>query len=115
MKFFALIAFATTLISAPVKADVSSSGVDLNGTTVLTIYAPILTAGTTLSLASVIDPALKEEMKEVEADAYNFLAGEELSLALEEQMAKVRELAPELADATDEELVAVMIQITNIK
>lgn len=58
---------------------------------------------------------LKEDMQQVSPDAYNFLAGEEISLALEEQMNRVRENAPELADASPEQIAAVMLEIAHSK
>lgn len=71
----------------------------------LTTVAPISTS--TLLL-------LKEEAQEVEADAYNFLAGEEISLALAEQMNKMREAFPKLANSSDEEVIALMLEMAKI-
>ena len=77
----------------------------------ITTSAPVITLQYILGMAS--DVIFKEEIQQIEVDAYNFLAGEEISLALEEQMAKVREAAPELADLSDEEIVTIMIEIAN--
>ena len=134
MKFLTLAVLTTTLLSTSVKAGEISANIQeygfsttlapsfatigcsgnsqFGGSTQLCISGVALNLGLTSLTALVL---LKEEMIHVKADAYNFLAGEEISLALEEQMEKVREAAPELATATDEEVVAVMIQITNLK
>ena len=68
--------------------------------TASTITAP--TSSTTLLL-------LKEEAAQVEPDAYQFLAGEEKSLALAEVMDHMREAFPELKEASDEEVAALML------
>lgn len=53
---------------------------------------------------------LKEEVQHVEADAYNFLAGEEISLGLEEVMNTLRSESEELASKSNEELAAIMLE-----
>lgn len=68
---------------------------------------------TVSSIAAVLGSALKEEIAQVEADAHNFLAGEELSLALEQQLEAVRNASAEAAELSDLELAAVLIQISN--
>ena len=117
MKFLTLAVLTTTLLSTSAKAFevtllplvvVSYSVCDTSNSECTTIK----TASVTLTIVSSV-LLLKEDIQQVEADAYNFLAGEEISLALEEQMAKVREAAPELADLSDEEIVTIMIEIAN--
>lgn len=124
MKFLTLVLLATTILSTNVKAvdpQISNHilGVSISPTGAITlcgfgtgdnmcaksiIYNLPLSTTTALIL-------LKEDAYQVEADAYNFLAGEEITLALAEQMEKIREIAPELENATDEELVALTIFI----
>lgn len=56
---------------------------------------------------------LKEDLAGVEPDIYNFLAGEEISLALEQQIHAVREEIPEAQEMSDEEVAALMLEIIN--
>lgn len=55
----------------------------------------------------------KEEIAQVQPDAHNFLVGEEISLALADQMNAIRNEVPEASDLSDEELAVLMLQISN--
>ena len=65
------------------------------------------TTGVALSISSVA--LLKEEVKHVEPDVYAYLAGEEMTLALEEVVNEVREQAPELQNSSNEEIVSLLV------
>ena len=63
------------------------------------------------SVSSAITSAnLKEEMKQVEPDAFNFLAGEAMTAALEEQVEQVRRLSLETQGLNDQEVVFLIIE-----
>ena len=66
------------------------------------------TTGVALSLSSVA--LLKEEVKHVEADAYAFLAGEEMSLALEEAIENARHNHQELNELSDRNIAVLLVQ-----
>ena len=66
------------------------------------------------SAVSAIVAILKEDIAQIQPDAHNFLAGEEISLALEEQMNAARALSSEAAALSDEDLAIAMIQIANM-
>ncbi|WP_408096989.1 hypothetical protein ACJVC5_18290 [Peredibacter sp. HCB2-198] len=66
------------------------------------------TTGVALSVSSVV--LLKEEAKHVGPDVYAYLAGEEMTLALGEVLEKVRSESEELAQLSDKELSAALIQ-----
>ncbi|WP_408096987.1 hypothetical protein ACJVC5_18280 [Peredibacter sp. HCB2-198] len=53
---------------------------------------------------------LKEEIAQVEPDAYAFLAGEEMTSALAEVIEKVRDEKAELSELSDEAIVSEMIK-----
>lgn len=53
---------------------------------------------------------LKEDIQQVEADGYAFLAGEEMTLALEEVINKARQESAELDQMSDAEVTAVLLQ-----
>ena len=62
--------------------------------------------------SGTINESLKEEIKAVETDALEFIAGEPMTLALEEQIKKVRQATShDLVQASDEEIVLLMIKI----
>ena len=65
------------------------------------------TTGVALSISSVA--LLKEEVKHVEPDVYAYLAGEEMSLALEEVVNEARKQSPELQNSNDEEVVSLLV------
>lgn len=64
-----------------------------------------------VAVTSTSTVLLKEEIKNVEVDAYDFLANGDKTLALEEMIAKIRENAEELDDNTDEEIVTAMLKL----
>lgn len=72
------------------------------------------TTGLTSSsvVGTISDPLmwLKEEIRQVQPDAYNFLAGEEKSYALDDVMMKIRTEMKELENASDEELATLMVK-----
>lgn len=128
MKFLTLAVLAGTIFTSNVKAEnpfvgttqivvaptvtvpISSACVINGGDDEYGIcQASIMLGGTTLVTSAIV--LLKEEMQEVQADAHNFLAGEEMTLALAEVITKVREQAPELQSETDEQIVAAIAQI----
>jgi len=53
---------------------------------------------------------LKEEIQQVEADGYAFLAGEEMTLALEEVINKARQESAELDQLSDIEITSILLQ-----
>lgn len=53
---------------------------------------------------------LKEDIQQVEADGYDFLAGEEMTLALEEVINKARQENEEIDQLTDIELTTLLLQ-----
>lgn len=136
MKFLTLSVLALTMLSSTAKANIVSTKQALInvGTPVLAITASptifvaavieCLTNGspeigyvcvgatTTAPVSStVLAVLLKEDIQQVEGDAYNYLAGEEISLALEEQMNKMREQFPALAEKSDEFVIATMLEL----
>lgn len=64
-------------------------------------------SATTAVLSTLV--LLKEEVHQVEADGYSFLAGESMTLALEEVIQELRNGAPELNEASDQEVVFLML------
>lgn len=56
---------------------------------------------------------LKEEAKMVEPDAYQFLAGEEMTLMLEETINKTREENQEVSHLSDKEIVLLYLETLN--
>lgn len=66
----------------------------------------ISASGTSTAEALTTIVLLKEEVQEVQIDAYGFLAGEEMTLALEMLLEDIRHQGGEiLSQASDEELV----------
>lgn len=53
---------------------------------------------------------LKEDIRQVEPDAYEFLAGEPMSLALQEMIDELRLKSPELRDFSDEDVSLMMLE-----
>jgi hypothetical protein len=76
---------------------------------ILTTIAPI---SSTTVLALV---ALKEEVAQVEQDAYNFMAGEGLSEALKEMINAVKAEQEELAHLSDKEVAAILVETLNFE
>lgn len=64
-------------------------------------------SATTAVLSTLV--LLKEEVHKVEADGYSFLAGESMTLALQEVIKELREGAPELSEASDQDVVSLML------
>lgn len=75
----------------------------------LTTIAPI---SSTTVLALV---ALKEEVQQVEQDAYNFMAGEVLSDALRDLIAEVKAENEEIAHLSDKEVAAILVETLEIE
>ena len=69
--------------------------------------------GASVLLASSTILLLKEEAKIVEPDAYQFLAGEEMSLMLEETINKAREEHQEVAQLSDKEIAVLLLETLN--
>lgn len=65
-------------------------------------WTTVLTSSTTV--------LLKEDIKNVEVDAYDYLAGSPKTLALEEVIEKVREVEEDSENLSDEEIVTAMIK-----
>ena len=63
----------------------------------------------------LVAAVLREEVAQVTPDALNFLAGEEISLALEEQIHNVRNQISEAQDLSDEEVAVMILEISEIK
>lgn len=57
---------------------------------------------------------LKAEIKTVEQDAYNALAGEPISFALQEVIEKIREEQPELHEEADLMIVAFLVEVAGL-
>lgn len=144
MKFLTLALLATTLLAANANAGIPLSTKNaavkvgnaltpvLGTTASPTIFALMLhtcltdPSGETKALAcpmatitapvssTVLAVLLKEDIQQVEADAYNVLAGEEISLALEEQINKMRETFPTLAEESDEFIIATMLELQTL-
>lgn len=72
----------------------------------------ISSTGLTLTLSVVL---LKEEVKHVESDAYSFLAGEDMTLALAEMIQVARSENQDLADLSDQEVAMILLQISEIQ
>lgn len=80
-----------------------------DGMSVLTFFSSVYISGpTSISTAGLYD---KQEIEQVSVDAYNFLAGEEMTLALEHQMNAIRKKLPEAQDMSDEEVAVLMLEI----
>lgn len=144
MKFLTLAVLATTILASTANAGVvlsskqaaqkvSGAAAVVVGTTASpTIFALMLhtclTDGGAESKAiacpmatitapvssTVLAVLLKEDIQQVESDAYNVLAGEEISLALEEQINKMRETFPTLAEESDEFVIATMLELQTL-
>lgn len=69
--------------------------------------------GATALYASSTILLLKEEAKMVEPDAYQYLAGEEMTLHLEETINKAREEHPELAQLDDKDVAILLLETLN--
>lgn len=72
-----------------------------------------ISSAITVSLSTVL--LLKEEMAHVEVDAYAFLAGEELTLALEAVIEKAINEVPQYAKFSDQEVVLHLMAIKDIQ
>ena len=142
MKFLTLAVLATTILASTANASISSNKISRGasaaaiaaiGTTASpTVFAMAAieclgasdseTRGYACGGATVTAPVsssvllllLKEDIAQVEADAYNTLAGEEISLALEEQINKMRETFPALAEESDEFVIASMLELQTL-
>lgn len=68
--------------------------------------ASTITAPTSTTTALVL---LKEDIAQVEPDTYQYLAGEDMSLALADVIEKMREAFPELRNVSDEEVATLML------
>lgn len=96
--------FSTSANSCVNGTDITGHRIGVNGRTeACVISAVLLTSSTVL--------VLKEEVQHVEADAYAFLAGEEMTFALEEVIAKAKEEVSELQKESDETVVAFLISL----
>lgn len=73
------------------------------------ICQAVMTSGVSTLVTSAII-LLKEEIQQVEGDAYNFLAGEEMTLALANVVERLQAEAPELQEKSAEEVVALMLE-----
>lgn len=71
------------------------------------------TTGITITLSSVV--LLKEEVVQVERDAYAFLAGEEMTLALEQVVEKAKNEVPSYSKMNNEEVIAHLMAIKDIQ
>lgn len=56
----------------------------------------------------------KEEIAQVQPDMHAFLAGEEMTLALEEVLKKARENSSEISEVSDEELTVALITLLDL-
>lgn len=63
----------------------------------------------------LVAAVLKEELAQVAPDAHNFLAGEEISLALEEQMNNVRNEISEAREMSNEEVAVLILEIAQTR
>ena len=72
-----------------------------------------ITSSIAISLSTVL--LLKEEVAHVEVDAYAFLAGEELTLALEEVIEKAKNEVPSYSEMNDAEVIAHLMAIKDIQ
>jgi hypothetical protein len=91
-----------------VKAMKSQDPYDDMSCGLVTTLAPF----TSSTIAAIV--LLKEEIQQVEQDAYNFMAGESMSLALQELVEKARSENEELKDVSDKNLVSVLINSLEI-
>lgn len=72
-----------------------------------------ITAGVSVTTSSFL-LLLKEDIQQVEPDAYNFLAGEDMTLALADIIDQLREKAPELLEKSDEEMAVLLLETLSI-
>lgn len=96
-------------ISAPIVGPIYAStckNEECYGSLILLPLSTVEAVSTTLIVA------LKEEVQQVELDAYNFLAGEEMTLALEDFMQELRARHPELNDTEDEAIASLITQLS---
>lgn len=118
MKALTAIALAS-LISGNVLA--SGITVETNRIVTATTFSPTYSAavclegaiqGCLLSSATALTSIalLKEDVQQVEVDGYAFLAGEEMTLALEEVINKARQESAELDQLSDAEITTVLLQ-----
>lgn len=133
MNFLTLAVLSFTLISNSAKADVrgaiSEAGFSTSIAPSMSLFvcsgvaphmggdkkacAMALSANIGLTLSTIL--ILKEEVKETEVDAYNFLAGDDISLALAEQMEKIRASSEQASELSDSDIALLIIQIANFE
>src|SRR4051812_37431060 len=98
--------FATPFITSRVMID-CAAGADLGADgQVYCLMAYTAAAGSTITTVAVL---LKEEVKQVQPDAYQFLAGEPMTLALAEALQKVRAQSEETKRLSNEELASLFL------
>lgn len=108
LKIVFLMAMYVTALSAKAQ---SISG-SLQQSSAVTA-APFVITSTSVDVSTNGIHTCKQEVKGVETDAYNFIAGEPMTLALEEQIGNVRNAVPELENASDEIIVITMLESIN--
>jgi hypothetical protein len=103
LKAAVLIAMYVTALSARAELPVSTQATTL----------PFVITSSTFDISTNGINTCKEEYKNIEADAYEFMAGEPMTLALKEQVEKARELEKSLEEASDEEVVVQILKVIN--
>ena len=98
--------YTSSAPTASTEALVKCNNGSAEGCIGMTVAVPF--SSTTMMLLSA---ALKEDIQQAEPDAYAFLAGEEMTLALLEIVARAREVAPELHELNDKEVVSGLINL----
>lgn len=102
-KVAVLIAMYVTALSARAELPVSTQATSI----------PFVVTSSSFDVSTNGINFCKEDYKNVEADAYDFMAGEPMTLALQEQVDKARELEKSLAEASDEVVVTQILKVLN--
>lgn len=117
LVLFSQAAFAQAALTSGAVAVVSAATVIGCPMTVgrdngLGCFGPLLITGPTAAAAAISATVLvvkKEEIKQVQPDAYDFLAGGQMTYALEEVIFALRDENEEIAKLTEEEIAALII------
>lgn len=120
-----ILASLLAVVSVSASAEVISSallGTGMFGTTVNAVDCVTKSSDkvkncyfAATSSTVLVAAVLREEVAQVVPDAQHFLAGEEMTLALEEQMDNIRNQIPEAQDLSDEEVAVMILEISEIK
>ena len=127
MKFLTIALLGLSLISTPAKAAEVASAVGAGLSITFLTYSGAMSAascaqaenvtlcsieviGGHLALSSTTIMLLKENVEQIETDGMNVMAGEPMSLALEEIIQQLRAESDKLEGVSDLEIVGMLLQ-----